>query len=811
MTFETEPTKMDTQGTETFGRLISRVQSAQELLELERAHGSRHSQFTEVDSLVGRLLVRSLGGERIVTISQNDLYVNHISVHCLNDNERKVMNDWFSVVNQQSRGTWTIPDKTSLQAGLTSLRYLYTQCDKFGTAMAVEERGPVKLASAPDVVFHWAILEPLFDSLCLPFHLRGPLAGERTREQQLESWSEVDALYGALGFRVEKELAILRYGGGWHRLDSTAQLTAKLRLLEALGAQAEEEIGERYRAYRLLPLVANYYKKAKKDGRVKRKQALTKNLERTISAYWGGDWLAYLTYLGEEPHPEEQIVKALPKVKPLVSQSGRVEDIAQAQGLPPDVVKSIAASYWQKTGGVSPVEQRVQCLEKYWHAFDEIHARQTTKMKPLWGLVAEGRTAMVAHWEGRDLFQQELFRELLPESLLTEIEKLWAGTMNPKWPDRIFSEPFPHQVMTETFGPALKFWDGCSLTAWFLCEGPYSRTDMKGLAHYHRKEIAALAEMGTSVDEQLFTDLIKAEEKLGPPEEIRDKSSSADYGGISVTFSVSTGSRRKGFRNLRDIITRYRRAWAARYLQAYLKNRWESEITEAANAFNLRVQDKDGRVPTLKQYAKAAATATNHWFGGDISGLYSAIREKCPVQPQRVKLMPENVTGFAQSLFDSLTEQASRFRGNDEAKRYSNYIEVLANLGIKYIQLEEALDRPPEMKELGEQTFRFHSIAINDDPIEIWKIFVEAIGKAKIVGAHTSRKTEQSPMPIPTHDSVNTPSPRNVSTDHDSTASISPRPELSRVVFSSQKDETIENQSSVPKKSSWWKKLLGRD
>jgi hypothetical protein len=701
------------------------------LLGLEEAAGKGGAPFVTLDALVGRLLVRSLRGERVVELSQDDLYVYRVSALGLSSEERSLVDEWFALKKQQSRGTWTIPDKTSLRAGFPNLLWSYTQTGRFGTAAAVEDRGPVKLESTPDAVFHWAVLEGLFESLCLPFQLRGPLAGEKTREQQLEAWNEVDTFYSALGFDVQEELSVMRYGGGWHRLNASGQLAVKVRLLEALGNQANVEVGARYRAHRTLPLIHSFYNKAKKDGLAKRKQVVTKELEKVLCAYWGGDWLSFLDYLGEQPHPEEQVVTALPKVKPLVSQSARIEEIATAQGLPAEVIKSIAASFWQETGGVSPVERRVQCLRNYWEAYDDIHARQGPKMKPLWGLLNDSRLVALASWEGRDLYQQELFRELLPENLLSEISELWSGTMLSRWPDRIITEPFPYPTMVETFGPALAFWDGCSLTAWFLCEGPYSRTDMSGLAHYHRRDVAALDAASTPVDKQLFANLIEAEKQLGSPEQIENESSTTDYGMFSVKISVGGGTRRKGFEKLRDVITRHRRAWAQQHLEEYLKNRWESEIAGAAKAYNLLVHGKEGKVPTLKQFAKAAAPATNRWFGGDVCGLYGAIREKCPARPERIRIMPHDVSGFARALFVSLTSEAARYRGDDEAKRYSNYIEVLANLGIKYVQLEEALGRPPAMKDLGER-FVSHTKAVkDDDPESVWIAFVDAVENAK--------------------------------------------------------------------------------
>jgi hypothetical protein len=720
---------MDTVEAKSFGRLISNAHSIDEALQLEVGQG-KGSGVAELDALVGGLLLRSLRGERIVELSQDDLYDHHLSVLGLSNNETEMVDEWFSVEKQQARGSWAFPDKASLRVGFINVLWLYNQTGRFGTAIATEDRGRVKLTSTPAAVLYWALLEALFDSLCLPLQLRGPMAGEQTREQQLQAWADIDTFYSALGFDVEAQLSVMRYGGGWHRLNAAGQLAAKRLLFEALASQANVEMGLRYRVHLTRPLILNYYKKAKKDGLAKRKQVVTKEFEKTLCAYWGGDWLSFLDYLGEEPHPEEQVVTALPKVKPLVRQTVRIEEIAASQGLPATVIESIAASYWRETGGISPVEARLQCLRDFWDAYDEIHMRQKPAMKPLWGLVNESRSVPLAAWEGRDLFQQDLFRELLPEKLLTRVLELWSGSMLPRWPDRIVTEPFPYAAMVETFGPALAFWDGCSLTAWFLCEGPYSRTDMSGLAHYHRREIAALEAVGTSVEQQLFADLIEAEKRLGPPEPIEEKSSTTtDYGMFSVSVSTSVGARRKGFEKLRDIIARHRRAWAQMHLEKYLKHRWKSEITEAGIAYNLLIQAREGKAPSLKQFAKAAAPATNHWFGGDVCGLFGALREKCPVRTERIRLMPQDVSAFARSVFDSLTSKAARYRGQDEANRYSNYIEVLANLSIRYFQLEEALGRPPHMKELGER-FVSHATAINEDIGNVWREFIEAIASA---------------------------------------------------------------------------------
>jgi hypothetical protein len=63
-------------------------------------------------------------------------------------------------------------------------------------------------------------------------------------------------------------------------------------------------------------------------------------------------------------------------------------------------------------------------------------------------------------------------------------------------------------TVAEAIGPALSFWHECALTARFVCEGPFSRTDMAGLAQYHRLQLQALRQLDMPIDSRLFEELI---------------------------------------------------------------------------------------------------------------------------------------------------------------------------------------------------------------------------------------------------------------------------------------------------------------
>ncbi len=249
--------------------------------------------------------------------------------------------------------------------------------------------------------------------------------------------------------------------------------------------------------------------------------------------------------------------------------------------------------------------------------------------------------------------------------------------------------------------------------------------------------------MNTPVDRKLFSDLKAVERYLGEPEAISAGFSS--QAGIEV--SISMGSRRKGFEKLREVITKHRRSWSERYLEAYLRTRWESDLKEMAWEVNRFLAAK-GKLPTAKQFLGFGSDAVNHWFGGNISDAYAAFGEKSPVTQTRVSLMPANRPGFAALVFEALGgqnhSQAERFErreaerttpltpngltpsimqmgeiGPDDLERM---IRRLADSAPKYVQLQEALGRAPTPKELGAERWgEPHQLEV------IWPKFAGAI------------------------------------------------------------------------------------
>jgi hypothetical protein len=361
-------------------------------------------------------------------------------------------------------------------------------------------------------------------------------------------------------------------------------------------------------------------------------------------------------------------------------------------------------------------------------------------MQTLWGLIEAG--PLIDYGDERDGRFDRNAPSRLPTELQVDISTQWRTAMLPRWPERIVTCLAPQTMMASAFGPALTFWQGCGLTAWFLCEGPYSRTDMAGLADYHAKQLDALAALGCPVDSRLFDELVAAEKRLPEPDPIYTDDDNEDAGveiapGIAIRIRVSTGGgRRNGFEILRDVITRYRRRWAELHLDGYLQVRWESEVQAVAREYSRSVAQK-GKPPTAKQLAKAAETATNHWFGGDISELCKAIGQASPVDPVHALLVPRDRVVFAEQLFSTLGGKplrTARFVENrevalaqDNERTRHDYFRRLAEDGLRYLQLQEALGAPPELSQFGRSKFAWVAQELWGDVDRGWAVYSQAI------------------------------------------------------------------------------------
>ncbi len=712
---------------ESFGRRFLGASTTEARLDLERA-AERRAPFAEADSLLETLIGAALRGDQIGRFAGGRL---ELLVDVSGD-AHQAMALHFEVAEQEKRGSWYVPESEALSLGLIQAAHWGRFEPRLLVSLAEAEKASPQFRGEPEAVAVW-VLEPLFEELFLPLRVRGTkMLGVKDAEHQEKLWQKSDPLFTALGLAPES-LEPFRPRRGWSEHSQAEILALREALIEAWEAIAERA-AERYRIYRIAQLVERYYKKAKK-GPPLRRSVLTKPEGRTLSAYFGGDWLAFLAYLGESPNPNEEIVQSLPETKLVAGGSERAAGLAAEHGLTETQVKGMLAAYFQTEDGSSPVELRVATLKHYWEAFDRLHAELRTGDHGLWGLVQEHDfvTALSEDEDGGE-YQPRAWERLLPGELNEEIERHWGTALLARWPEKIVTEPAPHARLAECLGPAVRFWNGAALTAWFLCVGPYSRTSLEGLAEYHDRELAQLAELEAPVDPALFKDLIAAEERYGVPEH---------GGGLSITITIGFAERGGGdekhvdFETLREIITAHRRAWSERYLDDYLRRRWESELREAGEAYHRSAAER-GREPTLKQFAKLAVEPANHWLGGDIAALYGTLGLKAPAAPSRAaRLVPADPDSFAAKLYREMRGRASElppsWKEDPEERRRWNDFQSLAGQCVKYLQIQEASGEQPTLAQFGRQQFTYRSAVLSDDLDEAWERYSQAI--ARVLGS----------------------------------------------------------------------------
>src|SRR5688572_15833723 len=108
----------------SFGRKALEAPSVRAFLELEDQE-ERGESFAILDALISSMFVRSLQGERIVSMTENEVYENSLSIEGLTPEQREFLSASYSLAQQQSKGAWFLPDKTSLGGGFANfLSYL---------------------------------------------------------------------------------------------------------------------------------------------------------------------------------------------------------------------------------------------------------------------------------------------------------------------------------------------------------------------------------------------------------------------------------------------------------------------------------------------------------------------------------------------------------------------------------------------------------------------------------------------------------------------------------------------------------------
>ena len=694
--------------------------------ELHLAEGKR-DDFAAYDAALGRLLERAIRGEEVLDLqlakrrTQTDVVTLRID-----EEERTVLAAVLAPEAQQARGVWYLPESHKALLGLVEYGHWADVQPRFSISAADAQRASLALDTV-DAIVIWAVLEPVLEALYLPIKLRsGYWLGDRRPDQMEKDWAAVQHTYSLLGV-AQGPLELFVDGRRWAGLQIEEVVDARRQLMDAW-RNAPEDVGARAIALLVDPLVERYYKKAK-NGQAERTKVLNKGLERSLTAVYGGDWLAFLDYLGEQAHPAEKISTSVESTTLVVSgDQERREKAAAATGVPVEEIDAILSAYWGDAEG-SPVEQRAEVMRRWWREFDEVHAAQSQEDPSRWGLIGDRfEDAMQSVEDGR--FTPQAYRQL-SAPLNEQIEQLWGTAVLPRWPEVLVSEPFPHAAFAEAFGPGASLWHEIALTCWFICEGPYSRTSVGGMPNYYEEQIKALEELGCPIDFDMFGELRDAEAKLTDRPPDPGDTHETDLGDgltISVTMTVGPG-KKDGFERLRNVVTRYRRAWAERHLESYLQARWGQDLRGTGDSYHRHVADK-GRPPTRKQFAKLAAHGANLWFGGDLAALSSALRIPAPDPQERRRLLPHDRAAFVEEVRKTLGGQRWAQSANDLDRKERERLMRLSDLAERspgVVQMWEAMGEPPPLKGNGWARYRLEA-AFGSDLEAGWATYIQAIG-----------------------------------------------------------------------------------
>ena len=377
----------------SFGAAIAKATPA-EVLAAETT-SDRSDRFADLDNFIATLLQRAFAGHRLLdlTYGSRGVRTDTVAITGLDAAHRVLLDDRYRLDRQEARGAWYLPQETTLKVGLCNLPAHFATQPRFAVAAARDEAIKVSLRTCPDALAVWALLIPMFSDLLAPIDVRTATGQAKPADQQRQAWTAIDATYAALGLEVDAELRVMRHGGGWGRLRLTDQVLAMQILIAALAQQVSVNTARRWRARATLGLVAAYYRKAR-SGPPLARSVLTAAHQQRLSGVFGGDWLAFLNYLGEPPNPAEQITTALPEPRLYVTTASQTATVAVEHGLPIDEVERMLAAYLGQTAGSSPVEERVAAMRRWWGEFDALHAQQRPGMIPLWGLVDEGLVAL---------------------------------------------------------------------------------------------------------------------------------------------------------------------------------------------------------------------------------------------------------------------------------------------------------------------------------------------------------------------------------------------------------------------------------
>lgn len=754
------------------GRRLLHSKSVHEALELDIGHGL--DRLDAQDRLLAKLLEHCFAGNQVAHLEPADkpqtLHLPDISKQ-----DRALLRERFGLTQQQARGAWYHPERALLSVGLLNLPFHYRNQERFPMNAVMDERASLALDSA-EAIAVWASLEPLLGRLFKPLLFFGPEAAKLPADKRVQVWQ--DSLRELVELGIPKSSLDEFAGDVWWRQSAGEMRERKLAYLGQLKTLPAVEFVRAVRLLQTQGLLKRFYAKRRTHSAT-RENVLTKQLERALSGTFAGDWNEFLAYSQEPPEAGDHVQTVLPEPVLIPGVSADAIKIAQDLGLPLEQVKEVSAALFPEAAGSNPIADRVDVAREVWHEFLQIHARQIPGNPSLWGLIDQFErvevVAAVTPERAERFGMAAQYKTHFSVDLQARVERLWATRVHERYPERLVTNLSTWYWMGRALGPALTFWEGVLLTAWYVTEGPYSRTDLPSMEAYYDKQVLVLEQLGAPVDRALFAELRKAERKLGKPKPVeRHQQEHVVEPGVTFTSSMIVGERREGFATLRDIIINHTRAWSEAYLEDYLTRQWRDPLRSLSEDVSKRLASK-GKAYSPKQFAKLAAPLANMWFGGDLTAVSVAILHPSPVTQQAARVVPKNILSYADTLYMQWLEVAARHNLKTDFENFADQrptlqAEDLARLSLDYLQLTELLGDAPTPEQFAQQRKTYERDVIprllqdvTREPVAAWEVFTaistlrpapDHINVTADVDAEKSSEVreESSPLPLPVDD-----------------------------------------------------------
>lgn len=754
------------------GRLLLQSKSLHEALELDVGHGL--DGLDAQDRLLAKLLERCLAGDRLAHLEPADkprtLHFPDLAVQ-----DRALLSARYGLAQQQVRGAWYHPEKTILSIGLLNLPFRYRNHERFPMNAVMDERISLRLDSA-EAIAVWASLEPLLERLFKPLLFFGPEAAKLPADERAQAWQVLSRELVELG--IPKSSLDEFAGDAWWKQTASEMHEQKLAYLGHLKTLSALKLVHAARLLQIQGLVKRFYAKRRTHSAT-RENVLTKQLERALSGAFAGDWNAFLTYVQEAPEAGDHVQTILPEPILIPGVSADAIKIAQDLGLPLEQVQEVSAALFPEAAGSNPITDRVNVAREVWHEFLQIHAHQVPGNPSLWGLIDQFErvevVAAVTPERAERFGMAAQYKTHFSAGLQDRVERLWVTRVHERYPERLVTNLSPWYWMGRALGPALTFWEGVLLTAWYVTEGPYSRTDLPSMEAYYDKQVLVLEQLGAPVDRGLFSELRKAERKLGKLKPVeRHQQEHTVETGVTFSSSMIVGERREGFTILRDIIINHARAWSEAYLETYLTRQWHDPLRLLSEDVSKRLASK-GKAHSPKQFAKLAVPLANMWFGGDLTAVSVAILHPSPVAQQTARVVPKDVLSYADTLYKQWLEVAARHNLKTNFEDFADQrpalqAEELTRLSLDYLQLTELLGETPTHDQFAQQRKTYERDAITrllqnvtQEPAAAWELFVAISTPSSAPGHVDSRapvdavmlseaREELPPLPPPVDD-----------------------------------------------------------